>query len=157
MDVNPHVGGLEVEVAIRCGVDSEIEVEADEQWSYVLRKANQQWLWYAIDAVTGIILAYVIGKRIDNMCERLMEKLSNFRRSRFYTDDWKSYSKFIPWDKHTIGKKNTQKIENKNLNFRTRIKRLARKTICFSKSEQMHKIVIGLFINRYCFLPSNIN
>ena len=34
---------------------------------------------------------------------------------------------------------------------RTRIKRLARKTICFSKSEWMHDIVIGLFINRFEF------
>jgi insertion element IS1 protein InsB len=35
--------------------------------------------------------------------------------------------------------------------LRTRIKRLTRKTICFSKSMQMHDIVIGLFINRYEF------
>ncbi len=45
----------------------------------------------------------------------------------------------------------TQKIERKFLTFRTRIKRLARKTICFSKSEWMHDIVIGLFINRFEF------
>jgi hypothetical protein len=31
------------------------------------------------------------------------------------------------------------------------IKRLVRKTICFSKSIQMHDIVIGLFVNRYEF------
>jgi hypothetical protein len=31
------------------------------------------------------------------------------------------------------------------------IKRLVRKTICFSKSTQMHDIVIGLFVNRYAF------
>jgi hypothetical protein len=45
----------------------------------------------------------------------------------------------------------TQKIERKHLTLRTRIKRLARKTICFSKSIVMHDIVIGLFINRYEF------
>ena len=45
------------------------------------------------------------------------------------------------------GKKNTQKIERKHLTFRTRLKRLARKTICFSKSLHMHKIMIGLLIN----------
>lgn len=39
-------------------------------------------------------------------------------------------------------------IERKHLTLRTRIKRLARKTICFSKSIEMHDIVIGLFINR---------
>jgi len=32
-----------------------------------------------------------------------------------------------------------------------RLKRLTRKTICFSKSEEVHDIVIGLFINRYEF------
>ncbi len=45
-----------------------------------------------------------------------------------------------------MGKSNTQKIERKNLNLRTWIKRLARKTICFSKSEKMHDIVIGLLV-----------
>jgi IS1 family transposase len=33
----------------------------------------------------------------------------------------------------------------------TRIKRLVRKTICFSKSTQLHDIVIGLFVSRYAF------
>ena len=32
-----------------------------------------------------------------------------------------------------------------------RIKRLVRRTLCFSKTEQMHDLVIGLFINRYEF------
>ncbi len=32
-----------------------------------------------------------------------------------------------------------------------RIKRLVRRTICFSKTERMHDLVIGLFINRYEF------
>jgi insertion element IS1 protein InsB len=34
---------------------------------------------------------------------------------------------------------------------RIRIGRLARKTICFSKSILMRDIVIGLFVNRYEF------
>jgi insertion element IS1 protein InsB len=38
-----------------------------------------------------------------------------------------------------------------DLTLRTRIKRLARKTICFSKTIQMHDIVLGLFVNRYAF------
>jgi insertion element IS1 protein InsB len=42
-------------------------------------------------------------------------------------------------------------IERKHLTLRTRIKRLVRKTIRFSKSIQMHDIVISLFINRYEF------
>jgi IS1 family transposase len=37
------------------------------------------------------------------------------------------------------------------LTLRARIKRLVRKTICFSKTIQMHDIVLGLFVNRYAF------
>ena len=50
-----------------------------------------------------------------------------------------------------MGKENTQKIESKHLNLRTRIKGLVRRTLCFSKTEHMHDLVIGLFINRYAF------
>jgi insertion element IS1 protein InsB len=35
--------------------------------------------------------------------------------------------------------------------LRTRIKRLVRRTICFSKTTTMHDLVLGLFINRYEF------
>ena len=70
---------------------------------------------------------------------------------RYYTDDWGAYERHIDEEKHEVGKRNTQKIERKNLNFRTLIKRLARKTICFSKLEKMHDIVIGLLINKVEF------
>ena len=53
--------------------------------------------------------------------------------------------------KEQLSEENTQKIERKNLNFRTWIKRLTRRTICFSKIEQMHDIVIGLLINKVEF------
>ena len=52
---------------------------------------------------------------------------------------------------HVVGKRRTQQLERKHLTLRTRIKRLVRKTICFSRSVQMHDIVIGLFINRFEF------
>ena len=52
---------------------------------------------------------------------------------------------------HSPGKRHTQKIKRKHLPLRTRITRLVRKTICFSKTTQMHDIVIGLFVNRYAF------
>src|SRR5215471_16616378 len=50
---------------------------------------------------------------------------------------------------YQVGKENTQTIESKHINLRTRIKRLMRRTLCFSKTEHMHDLVVGLFINRY--------
>lgn len=54
-------------------------------------------------------------------------------------------------DAHEPGKHNTQQIARKHLTLWTRIQRLARKTICFSTSMQMHDMVIGVFVNRYEF------
>jgi insertion element IS1 protein InsB len=61
------------------------------------------------------------------------------------------YDRQLPTAAHTVGKVYTQQIERKHLTLRTRLKRLARKTICFSKSVFMHDTVIGLFVNRYEF------
>ncbi len=77
--------------------------------------------------------------------------LDPLKIKRYYTDGWGAYKRHIETDKHEVGKSNTQKIERKNLNLRTWIKRLTRKTICFSKSEKMHDIVIGLLINKVEF------
>ena len=119
-------------------------------WSFGEKKANQRWLWHAIERTSGKVLAYVFGTRKDEVFLQLKALLLPFG-IRHYTDDWGAYKRHLDPSKHEIGKQNTQKIENKHLNLRTRIKRLARKTICFSKTVFMHDLVIGLFINRYEF------
>ncbi|EET0158809.1 hypothetical protein MF676_004928, partial [Escherichia coli] len=51
----------------------------------------------------------------------------------------------------TVPKIFTQCIERNNLTLRTRIKRLGRKTICFSRSVEIHEKVIGAFIEKHMF------
>lgn len=127
------------------------ESELDEMWSYVGKKTNQRWLWHAIDRLTGQVLAYTFGQRKDEVFLRLKKLLEPFGIKNYCTDGWGAYERHLPTEKHEVGKKKTQRIERKHLRLRTRIKRLTRKTICFSKSEEMHDLVIGLFINRYEF------
>lgn len=126
---------------------NEVESELDEQWSYVQNKGNQRWLWLAIHHESRVVLAYAFGDRKDVVFRELQELLKPFGITVFYTDNWGAYSRNLPEENHVIGKDNTQRIERKNLTLRTRIKRLARRTICFSKSVKMHDIVIGLVIN----------
>lgn len=128
------------------------DAEAGEFWSYVGSKKNQRRTWYAIERNSGIIPAWHNGRRTDESCAGLMEKLSVFKIKYCHTDDWKSYSKHIPSHKHIIGKSGTWKTERKNLDFRTHIRRLNRKTICFSKNIKIHDNVIGMYINRYYFV-----
>ena len=127
------------------------DVELDEMWSYVGNKDHQRWLWHALDHDSGEILAYVFGERKDAVFIELKALLEPFGIVQFYTDDWGAYERHLSPEQRIVGKENTQKIERKHLTLRTRIKRLARKTICFSKLKEMHDIVIGLFINRYEF------
>lgn len=127
------------------------EAELDEQWSFVGKKSNQRWLWYGVDHATNTILAYAFGRRKDTVFKKLNALLEPLGIRRYYTDDWGAYERHIEPDKHEVGKRNTQKIERKNLNLRTWIKRLTRRTICFSKIEKMHDTVIGLLINKIEF------
>jgi insertion element IS1 protein InsB len=129
----------------------EAEAEMDEMWSFVGHKGNPRWLWHAIDHHTGKVLAYVFGRRKDEVFLRLKALLEPFGLTRYYTDYWGTYTRHLDPAEHCPGKRNTQKIERKHLTLRTHIKRLVRKTICFSKTTQMHDIVIGLFVNRYAF------
>ena len=127
------------------------EAELDEMWSFVGSKQQQRWLWHAIDHKTGAVLAYGLSDHKDAAFLELKTLLEPFGITQFYTDGWGAYERYIEPVFHTVGKVNTQTIERKHLALRTRIKRLARKTICFSKSEWLHDVVIGLFINRFEF------
>jgi insertion element IS1 protein InsB len=120
------------------------EAEMEEMWSFVGNKGHPRWLWYAIDHHTGKVLASVIGRRQDTVFLQLKALLAPFGITQYSTDYWGAYTRHLDPEEHTPGKRNTQKIERKHLTLRTRMKRLVRKTICFSKSTQMHDIVIGL-------------
>jgi insertion element IS1 protein InsB len=136
-----------VEVVIRIAEEAEV----DEMWSFVRRKKEPRWLWHAVDHRSGKVLAYVFGRRQDDVFLKLNTLLEPFRITQYYTDYWGAYTRHLDADQHQPGKRNTQQIERKHLTLLSRIKRLTRKTICFSKSMQMHDIAVGLFVNRYEF------
>jgi insertion element IS1 protein InsB len=149
--VNPVLvtagGGGETEVVIH----KVEEAELDEMWSFVGSKKQPRWLWEALDHHTGRILAYVFGRREDQAFLKLKALLEPFGIRRFYTDGWGAYQRHLDPTQHVVSKRATQQLERKHLTLRTRIKRLVRKTICFSKSIEMHENMIGLFINRFEF------
>ena len=155
--VLPHLRPEHVEVEIwradewevRHGLTSEL----DEMWSYVQSKAHPRWLWHAIDHHTGKVLAYVFGRRQDDVFVQLQALLEPFGITRYFTDGWGAYERHLDAAQHTVGKAHTQKIESKHINLRTRIKRLVRRTICFSKTERMHDLVIVLF-RASCLAPN---
>ena len=127
-----------------------IRLEMDEMWGRVYCKDTPCWLWHAIDHDTGDVVAFVMGTREKEMCQKLWDALMSLKNIEIevvYSDDNWAYHDVIPKEILQTGKRNTQKIERKHLTFRTRLKRLARKTICYSKTVEMHIIMVSLLIN----------
>jgi insertion element IS1 protein InsB len=106
---------------------------------------------HAIAHLTGVVLAYAVGRRAEAGFVALRQSLKPFGLEHCYTDAAGVYERPLPAPAPTVGKIYTQQSERKRLTWRTRIKRLARRTLCFSKSVFRHATVIGLFVNRYEF------
>jgi insertion element IS1 protein InsB len=93
----------------------------------------------------------VLGRREDAALLKLKAWLVPFGIKRFYTEGWGAYQRHLARTRHAVGKRHTQQLERQHLTLRTRIKRWARRPLCFSKSVQRHALVIGVFINRHEF------
>ena len=115
------------------------------------KKKEQRWLWSAWSPQLKKVLAYHLGKRTNHSCQTLLRYLTGLPIRLYCTDDWGAYQRYLPEEKHLINKRYTQTIERNNLNFRTQLRRLTRKTICFSVSKEVHDKVVGEFINRHYF------
>lgn len=121
-------------------------VQIDELWSYVGTKEKKVWLLYAYCAQSGEILGFAMGKRSAKTIKNLMLKLKRLEVDFFLTDDWEAFSSVLPYFKHLIGKRFTKAIEGVNTWFRTRLRRLVRRTPCFSKKLLNHYSMIKLVI-----------
>ena len=121
----------------------------DEQWGWVGNKRQQHWLFYGFDTKRKKVLAPVFGPRSVETLRRLLCLLKNFSIGMFTTDGWPGYQQMISQRQHLIGKIFTQRIERHHLTLRTPIKRLARRTICCSKSIDIHEKVIGASLDKF--------
>ena len=76
------------------------EAEVDEMWSYVGKKREPRWLWHAIDHRSGQVLAYVLGRRKDEVFLKLKGLLEPFGITKYYTDYWGAYTRHLDADAH---------------------------------------------------------
>ena len=97
--------------------------EVDEMWSYVGSKQEPRWLWHASAHGAGKVLAYVFGRRQDEVFLRLKALLEPFGITRFFTDHWGAYARHLAPETQRPGTGNPPQIERQPLPWRTRIKR----------------------------------
>jgi insertion element IS1 protein InsB len=101
--------------AVEVDIQKVEAAEMDERWSVVGKKAQQRWLWHAIDQTSRVILADVCGTHEDEIFLPLKEYLLPFGITHFYTDNGGVYSRHLSPDHHEVGKQNTQRIERQHL------------------------------------------
>jgi insertion element IS1 protein InsB len=82
---------------------SRLEADADEMWSFVQKKANQPWIWIAMDAITRQIIALHGGDRGRARGQELWAPLPTVYRAQAtcYTDQYVVEKGVIPAEQHT--------------------------------------------------------
>jgi len=110
--------------------------EVDELWSFIGNKNNVTWITYALERDTRSIIDFFVGRKTIENIKPLINKILLLKPKRIYTDKLNIYPSMIPKTIHKCFQYCTNKIEQMNLNLRTHIKRLSRKTICFSKDKK---------------------
>jgi insertion element IS1 protein InsB len=65
--------------------------------------ADLHWLWHAIDHRSGKVLAYVFGRRKDEVFLKLKALLEPFGITRYYTDYWGGYTRHLDAEEHQPG------------------------------------------------------
>ena len=128
-------------------------LELDELWSFVGSKADKRWVWIALARHTRQVLAYIIGDRGERTCRRLWERIpEGYKGGCCYSDFWEAYRAAIPEEHHeAVGKESGElaHVERWNNTLRQRLGRFVRKTLSFSKSDEMHEVCLKLFLHRY--------
>ncbi|HSZ71833.1 MAG TPA: IS1 family transposase [Cytophagaceae bacterium] len=95
------------------------------------------WVIYAIAKYSREVVDVAVGNRNNECIKPVVDKVLAFDPKRIYTDGYSGYPNLIGKDIHKPDRYLTNRIERMNLTLRTHLKRLCRKTICYTKRADM--------------------
>jgi len=119
--------------------------EIDELRTFCANKKNELWLIYAINRTSKHIVDFFVGRRTKENIAKVVSTLQKLQPKHIFSDKSNIYENLISKNIHKIYPRCTNYIERTNLTLRTHIKRLSRKTICFTKSAIMLKNCVRLY------------
>lgn len=110
-------------------------------------KKNKIWLWTAVNKRTAGILAWVIGDRSAETFKPLWKILRGWQCFLYVTDGYCVYPCFIDDADHLVSKTYMTRVEGENTRLRHYLARLHRRTLCYSKTEEMLRLSIKLLLH----------
>lgn len=119
--------------------------EVDEMRSYIKKKDKLIWIVYALERETKKVVSLHVGRRTNNTLNVVLTTVKRSKPLAIYTDKLKHYRYLIDESIHKTKRFGTNYIERKNLSLRTHLKRLNRKTICFSRSTLVLVSVLKIY------------
>lgn len=121
------------------------QYEVDELNTYVGNKTNRYWVAYALRKEDGQVVDLKVGRRTNRTLKPLFETLTISKARTIYTDKLVNYRTLIDPKIHKTKNRGTNHIERQNLTLRTHLKRLNRRTLCYSKSLTMLRACIVVY------------
>ena len=122
--------------------------EIDEMQTYIgsNKPSNYAWITYAINRSTRSVVHFTVGRRTKEHLKIVTSKVLALQPISIYTDGLPVYRSLIDKAIHKVQRFKINYIERKNLTLRTHLKRLNRRTICYSKPGYAHCLSDYLFL-----------
>ncbi|WP_366937438.1 IS1 family transposase [uncultured Flavobacterium sp.] len=124
------------------------DYEVDEMRTFIKRKDKLVWIAYALEKESKNVVSFSVGKRTNRTLHAVTKTLELSDAKKIYTDGLRNYSSLIPSRLHVVKQFGTNHIERKNLTLRTHLKRLNRRTLCFSRSLPILNAVLKIYFWR---------
>lgn len=123
--------------------------EVDEMWTYVGQNhpSCYSWITYAINRRTNCIVDVAFGGRTKLNLNKVIRSVKSLNPKKIVTDKLIIYPNLVKPVEHDTTRYSNNRIERGNLTLRTHLKRLSRKTICFSKSHKMLEACVLLYFD----------
>lgn len=119
--------------------------EVDEMRCYLKRKDKPIWIVYALERKTKRVVSFSLGRRTKRTLQYVTNSLLLSTPKAIYTDGLVHYKSLLENTIHKVKRFGTNTIERNNLSMRTHLKRLQRKTICFSRSFILLQCVLKIY------------
>lgn len=122
--------------------------------STLLKKAPSECrVWLALCRRTRQVVAYWIGDRSENSAIALWQAIpDDYIHCASFSDRWQAYAHVFDLRKHRMVDKcegETNHVERWFNTLRQRLARFTRKTLAFSKRDDMHEGLLKMFIYDY--------
>jgi insertion element IS1 protein InsB len=119
--------------------------EVDEMRTFLRYRDKLIWIVYTLERDTKKVVSFNVGRRTNNTLSRVLDSIVLSNPLVIYTDKLKHYKYLIDQTIHKTNRFGTNHIERKNLTLRTHLKRLNRRTICYSKSIMILSAILSIY------------